>query len=312
MGTSCRLVVVPPPGVGREQDARVTHQALTEAEAALRRVEAQMSTWIDATPLSRFNRAPPGERFPLPAPVVHVLRRSRELHAATDGAFDVTCRPLIELWRAAGKSGQLPPPTAIAKARAASSWNVLDLADDGVTKHAPGARVDLGGIAKGYAIDQAVAAMRRAGAHGGLVDVGGDVRVFGQQPSQSPWEIQLRDPSGTGVIGTFPIREGAVCTSGDYFRFAEIAGQRYSHIIDPRSGRPARGVRSATVVAPDALTADAWATALSVLGEAGLDRVPPDLEAVLILGRKGHLRAVATAGFRHLIRDDLPYPTTFR
>jgi thiamine biosynthesis lipoprotein len=196
--------------------------------------------------------------------------------------------------------------------RAASSWDALDLLDDGATKHASSARVDLGGIAKGYAIDEAVAAMRRAGARGGLVDVGGDVRVFGRQPSQSPWEIQLRDPSGTGVVGTLQVRDSAVCTSGDYFRFAKIAGQRYSHIIDPRTGHPAGGVRSATVVAPNALTADAWATALSVLGEAGLDRVPPDLEAVLIVGSKGQLRAVATTGFRRLVRDDLPYPTTFR
>jgi thiamine biosynthesis lipoprotein len=311
MGTSCRLVVFPPRGDPDRDADRVTEAALANAEAALRQVEIEMSTWIEATPVSRFNRAPAGVLVPLPASVVHVLRESQIHHTQSDGAFDVTCRPLIELWRAAGESGRAPTQRAIASARAASTWDAIHLTDAGATKTRPGVRVDLGGIAKGYAIDRAIDAMRDAGAAGGLVDVGGDVRVFGTHAGDAAWDVQLRDPSGEGVAGALRIPAGAVCTSGDYFRFVEIEGRRFSHIVDPRTGRPAQGVRSATVVAPNALTADAWATALSVLGEAGLARLPRGVEALLILGERESPRAVGTAGFEQLIAAPLGYPATF-
>ncbi len=312
MGTSCRLVAIARPGGSGAAAERATRQALAAAEAELRRVEVEMSTWIEATPVSHLNQAPAGTLVPLPPGVIEVLRASRDFHEATRGAFDITCGPLIELWRAAGLSGKMPTPTAIQTARAASRWDALDLADHGATKRNAEVRVDLGGVAKGYGIDQAIAAMRTAGVAGGLVDVGGDVRVFGNQAGQDRWEVQLRDPGGRGIAGTLAVRAGAVCTSGDYFRFVEIDGQRFSHIVDPRSGRPAAGVRSATVVAPRAIVADAWATALSVLGEAGLAELPDGVEGLLLVGEKGSLRAVGTDGFRALLVRPLTYPATFR
>ncbi|HBO43241.1 MAG TPA: hypothetical protein DD670_04760, partial [Planctomycetaceae bacterium] len=182
----------------------------------------------------------------------------------------------------------------------------IDLGDRAATKHAATAQVDLGGIAKGYAIDRALAAVRAAGTEGGLIDVGGDVAVFGKPPKGSFWPVDVRNPFGPGVLTRLHIVEGAVCTSGDYARFQTIEGRRYSHIIDPRTGRPAWSVPSVTVIAPSAVTADIWATALSVLGPEGLERLPGDVEAILIEGSESDNKIHCTPGVFDLLESPLP------
>lgn len=308
MGTTCRLVAVPPSDASAHAARDLTARAVREAEAALRAVEAEMSRWIDGSPLARLNRAPAGQRVPLPPATLAVLRASAEAYTATDGAFAVTSGPLIDLWRAAGEQQRTPRAEAIAAARAASSFSDLVLGPDGVTKRRAELRFDLGGIAKGYAIDRASERMIAAGAAGGLVDVGGDLRVFGAPAQGDRWEVQVRNPFGGDTITTLRVGPSAVCTSGNYFRFVEIEGRRYGHIIDPRTGYPTAGVHSATVVAPDAMRADLWATALAVLGEAGLDLLPADHEALLVLGDPRAPRAVATRGMVPQISTPLPYP----
>jgi thiamine biosynthesis lipoprotein len=243
-----------------------------------------MSSWIDRSEISRLNAAEANQPVPLSAETLDVLRAARDAQEATGGAFDVTCRPLIELWRDAGESGRRPTDMAIARERVTSNWLGIELSEQVAIKHAATTRVDLGGIAKGYGIDRAIEAMRESGVAGGMVDVGGDLRCFGQPPAGRTWSVQVRDPFADGVLGEFQLEEGAVCTSGGYARFTEIEGRRYGHIIDPRTGRPADNVASVTVVAPTAQTADVWATALSVIGEPGLDMLPDDLEALLIVG----------------------------
>lgn len=307
MGTTCRLLAVPPRTASERQARAISTRALAEAEAALRAVEAEMSAFIDDSPLTRFNRAGAG-KHPLPPSTLAVLRASAEAWRSTDGAFDVTRRPLLQLWKAAGKVGTAPSDEEIARARRQSSWSELHLDERDATKHSPGVQVDLGGIAKGWAIDAAVARMSAAGAVGGLVDVGGDLRVFGVVDASPRWQVRLRDPFGPGTIATLRMSPGAICTSGDYFRFVELDGRRRSHIVDPRTGQPAAGVRSATVVGPTASGADVWATALSVLGEPGLSRLPPSFEALLVLGERAAPRAVATRGFPALLAEALPYP----
>jgi thiamine biosynthesis lipoprotein len=144
--------------------------------------------------------------------------------------------------------------------------------------------------------------MKRADIAGGLVDVGGDLRVFGEPPSDRQWKVDIRDPyRKESILLTIRIAEGAVCTSGDYFRYVEIGGRRYSHIIDPRSGQPAREAHSSTVAAPSAMIADAWATALSVLGPRGFELLPKDMEGLVVYGERKSPRLVATKGFIDLI-----------
>ncbi len=296
MGTECRLDAVLPL---RDPDDGPGEAALAAAEAALRSVEARMSSWIDASEISRLNRAKEGELTPLSAESRFVLAEARRLHAATGGAFDATCRPLIELWRAAGESGTLPSADALAEARAASSWELIAVDGEGVRKGATSARVDLGGIAKGYGIDAALEALRAAGVPGGLVEVGGDLRVFGVSPDGGAWKVALRSPWDDEPLASVALDDGAVCTSGHYARFFEIEGRRLSHIVDPRSGWPAEETHSVTVVAKSALEADAWATALSVLGPEGLAAIPEGsgVYALVVHGDRDAPRAAASPGF---------------
>ena len=300
MGTSCRLLVM--------LDYRESQRAekiLDKAEFQLRYIESLASHWIEASELSRFNQATPGA-FEFSKVNWEILQASKEAFEQTEGAFDVTCRPLIELWKRASEQGVLPDADAIAQARAQSSWNLieLDASERTAVRHAESAAVDVDGIAKGYAIDAALQAMVAQDVEGALVDVGGDVRVYGHSARTSGgWRFQIKNPRSDGMLGEFVMAgEGAVCTSGDYARYREIEGKRYSHIVDPVSGYPTEQVPTVTVVAPNALQADVWATALSVLGRRGVELLPAGVEAHLLMREAGgdDITVVHTPGFPEL------------
>jgi len=299
MGTQTMLKAVVPRG-----DPERANAALRRAERALRDVEAKMSSWIESTEVSRLNAAPPGRPVPLSGETLALLTLSRDLAGRTGGAFDVTCRPLVQLWKQAGRRKRLPSAAEIDAARSRCGWDKLRLLAGAARKTVAGAGVDLGGVAKGCAIDRAVEALRRGGAAGGIVDVGGDVRCFGRRPAGGKWTVGVRDPFRTDKMFVYlAAGEGAVCTSGNYFRFTEIDGRRYSHIIDPRTGRSAQAAPSVTVFARSATLADAWATALSVLGPPGLRRLPraAGLEAMIVAGKPGAFSVHMTRGFHGLL-----------
>ncbi|OHB73177.1 MAG: hypothetical protein A2V70_09155 [Planctomycetes bacterium RBG_13_63_9] len=300
MGTDCVLAAVVP-----RCERACTEEVLRRAEAAIRGIEACMSTWLDDSELGRLNAAAAGEEVPLSPQSLAVLQIAQEAHRQTCGTFDVTCRPLVELWRRAGKRGLAPTESEIAEARAASNWGLVEWTDGGAVKRSATARVDLGGIAKGYAIDRAADVLREAGCRGGLVDVGGDLACFGKPADGETWPVDVKDPSGPGHLARVRLLGGAVCTSGSYARFTEIAGRRYSHIIDPRTGRPADAVLSATTVAPTAVVADVWATALSVLGAEGLVLLPEGVEAMVVQRAGNDSRILCTPGFRELLEEPL-------
>jgi len=279
MGTSCRLAVVTRP----VDEARAT-EALEAAENVLRSIELDVSSWLEGSRITRFNQASAGDGIPLSETCHAILQLALGAHQLTDGTFDVTVRPLIQLWREAAASGTVPTDKALERARQRSSWDLIDLTSEEIIKLGDGVEIDLGGIAKGYAIDRAVEALQMIGVAGGLVDVGGDLRVFGQPPDGSAWRIVIRDPSGSGTLEHLAVRTGAVCTSGDYSRFHEIGGKRYSHIIDPRTGRPAAAAISVSVVGISALEADIWATSLSIIGPRGLVILPDGMESMMVIG----------------------------
>jgi thiamine biosynthesis lipoprotein len=181
----------------------------------------------------------------------------------------------------------------------------------GAAKLVDGVELDLGALAKGYAADQAAAVLAAAAeTTGGMVNLGGDLRCFGLSPRGGPWRVGIRHPFGEGNCGVLELTDAAVATSGDYYRYFEIAGRRYSHIFDPRTGRPARNTPSVTVVSlpaagrpPSAAQADAWATALSVLGPAGLKKLAarPGLHAMIVVGDPDAHQVHMTEGFRRLL-----------
>ena len=301
MGTTCRLIAVAPAG------DRELGRALRAAESELRRVEALMSTRLANSALARLNAAPPGRPVPIPRELAGLLARSRELAGETRGAFDVTCRPILRVWKSGAQAGQAPSAEAMTEALARTGWEHFELSDAGVTKDIAAAEIDLGGIAKGYGIDRAAAALRRAGATGGLVDVGGDVYCFGRPAAGGSWRVGVQDPFSDELALVLSPVDKAVATSGDYERFSIIDGKRYSHIVNPRTGRPVEGASSVTVIADDATTADAWATALSVLGPDGLDLAAArGMEALMILGGPENYRIFYTPGFRDHVAEGWP------
>jgi thiamine biosynthesis lipoprotein len=278
MGTDATVTVIP---AGRED-------LLDSVEAILRRIDALMSTYREDSEITRFNAAGVGP-VPLSEDTLRVIRSARDIHDATGGALDVTCRPLIELWRS---SEGIPSDDDLREARQQSTWDQIEIGPDGIRKLSPTVSLDLGAIAKGYAIDLAVEAIRD-----GMVEVGGDLRCVGRPETGGPWRIALRHPFRPGDrCGEIAIEEGAVCTSGGY-------GRR-RNIIDPRELHPVDGPASVTVVAPSARVADAWATAISVL-----DRLPEEegIEALIISGPPQSPRVRMTDGFRVLLVGDVEF-----
>ena len=292
MGTDGMLATVIAP-----DEHVAASDALREAENRIRDVEGLLSVRITRSEISRLNRAPAGEEVPLSAAAQAVLTAARQAHADTDGAFDATCRPQIEVWREATEDGTVPTDDQLAAARRDSNWEHVELTPTGAIKTSATVQFDLGGVAKGYAIDRAFQLLRRQGWPGGLVNLGGDIRCFGRTPTGELWTIDIEDPFGRGVLGTLVVTDVAVCTSGNYRRYFETSGRRRSHILDPRTGYPTEATCSVTVVAPDAITADIWATALSVLGPDGLDRLPDGIEALLVVGDEQNHRLLMTSGF---------------
>lgn len=280
-----------------------TAQAAVEAAyAAFEQVNSLMSDYRDDTEISRLNSLPPGESLLVSPETFFVLQRAAEVSQASGGAFDITCRPLVALWKQAGENNRLPDPSAISDTLAAVGWTklALDPPTRRVTKAVAGMQIDVGGIAKGYALDLAAQRMNAAGATSGLIDVGGDIVAMGRQANGDPWRIGVQHPFQSGLITRLALSNRAVATSGNQQRFTVIAGQRYSHIIDPRNGRPAEQAPSVTVIAPDGITADAWATVFSVLSvEQGIKKAEelPDVEVMWISGDATQPQIARTPGF---------------
>ena len=304
MGTECDLAAVAP-----KVKALL---ALARAEAALRNVESLMSVHIDASELSRFNTGDKGE-YRFSPELMNVLRAAGEFHKQTNRAFDVTCYPLIRLWKKCKADGRLPSERQIAETLGRVGMKHLRIAPGGVTKLTDGVSIDLGAIAKGYGIDRAVRAMIDAGAAGGMVNVGGDLRCFGSNEDNEPWTVKIRHPfDKSRICATLSVTDAAVATSGDYHRYFEIAGKRFSHIVDPRTGRalPAGHAPSVTLISlpvgdapPSAAAADAWATAVSVLGPEGIELINkhPGLEAMIITGTPSGYEIHTSEGFKSLL-----------
>ncbi len=306
MGTECVLkAVVPADRVG---EARA---ALKRAEQALRRLEAVMSVHLADSALSRFNAAPARREIRLPAELTDLLRRAASFTELSGGAFDVTCGPVVRLWKRCAKAGRQPSEEELRQATARVGMKHLSITERGVTKLVAGVFVDLGAIAKGCGVDRAVEVLRGSPAVvGAMVNVGGDLRCFGTKPDGGSWRVGVQHPFREALCGALVLRDAAVATSGDYRRFVVIAGRRYSHIVDPRTGRPVEATHSVTVVslptagkAPSATDADAWATTLSVMGPKGLALLEgrSDLEALIITGTPARPEVHMTDGFRRLL-----------
>ena len=249
-------------------------QAIAAGFAEAERLERILSDYDTASELSRLSAAAP---TPKPVRVGNdlwtVLERADTIQRLTGGAFDVSVGPLTTLWRQSRRSGHLPRPDKLAIAREAVGGEalVLDRDDRTVSLTRRGMRLDLGGIGMGYAADRVLEILAARGIAAAMVDASGDVVVSAAPPGTKGWQIEVAPMPGDRAGEVVVLEHAAITTSGDTRQFVEIDGRRFSHVVDPKTGLGVAGPAAVTVIAPDCTTADAVATAASVLGH---DRGP--------------------------------------
>jgi len=278
----------------------VGERAINDVMAEMRRIDQGMSPYKADSELSRVNREAANKPVTISQELFDLIGRAQKLSEQTHGAFDITFSSVGYLYDY--RKGIKPSDEQIEKALPGINYRLITLDS---TKHTirfgrPAVRIDLGGIAKGYAVDRGIAILQRHGVQHGLVTAGGDSRVLGDRRGR-PWIIGVRDPRRKdGVVARMPLVNEAISTSGDYERYFEADGVRYHHIINPKTGHSASGVWSATVIGPDATTTDGLSTSVFVLGPkqgiALVDKIG-GIEAVIIDAQG---KMLFSAGLREL------------
>ena len=286
MGTTFNITAI-----GDDLDEAALGQAVQET---LAQVNAKMSNWDPNSEVSTFSSSDSTEPMPVSDEFAFVIEAANEVHEKSGGTFDVTLGPLIELWGFGPRKPEDPVPadaeiaTALAQVGQARLLT-LDSAARTLAKSDAGVGINLSAIAKGYGIDAVAAQLRDAGIENYMVEIGGDLVAMGENDKGESWRIGIEKPeAGTQAIQLIvPLDNLGMATSGDYKNFFEQDGVRYSHIIDPVTGRPiTHRTTSVTVLADDAMMADAWATAMLALGqEKGMEIAEKNKLAVFFISR---------------------------
>jgi thiamine biosynthesis lipoprotein len=253
---------------------RLAQAAITAVMAEMHRIDAAMSPHKPDSELSRINRDAAQAPVAVSREMFDLVARSIEFSRLSDGAFDITFAAVGQLYDY--RRGVAPTQAEVAVARAAVGYQglTLDARAGTVQFTRPGMRIDLGGFAKGHAVDNCAVILRGLGIENAIVSAGGDSRILGDRRGR-PWTVGIRDPRKAGqVVALLPLVDTAVSTSGDYERYFERDGVRFHHVIDPRTGKSPDAIQSVTVLAPDGLTTEALAKCVFVMGlEAGLQLV---------------------------------------
>jgi len=260
MGVDVRIVVYAASKPSAEQACAAAFERFAQLDTI-------MSDYRSNSELMRLCSRAGGPAVPVSSDLFLVLSRSQELARRSGGAFDITCGPLVRLWRSARKTGVAPSTSEIDAVRKRIGWRFLELDSRLRTARlrVPGMQLDLGGIAKGYADDCAQTALKQHGISRALIEAGGDIVVSDPPPGKAGWKIQIPNAvSDQGVPELFA--NAAISTSGDLEQSVEIGGKRYSHIVDPRTAVPLSDRIQVTIVARNGLTSDGLSTAVSVLG----------------------------------------------
>jgi len=260
MGIRARIVVY----AASQESAERACRAAFDRIACLENIT---SDYRPTSELMRLCANAGGPAVAVSPELLFILRKSRELSRRSGGAFDVTVGPLVKLWRNTRQSGVLPSQQEIDAARKlVGSWKLaIDAEASTARLKIPGMQLDLGGIAKGYACDEALRVLREHGMRGALVEMGGDIAASGPPPGKKGWEIEIANATDPGHRSLI-LSNAAVSSSGDTEQYVEINGRRYSHIVDPRTGLGLTDRIAVTVIAPNGVTSDGLSTAVSVLG----------------------------------------------
>ncbi len=286
-------------------DRTVDDSPVQLVRAAFDSVEVTLSAWRDDSELGRFNAAPVGSTVTVSRMFSTCLRVAEDLHGVSDGAFDPSVGPLVEAWGFRGGEPRRPSAAELAAARTLLGGYEHDPFKRTLVKTRAGTELDLGGVAKGYAVDWAVHDLVEFGISSALIDLGGTLFALGLPEDRDAWRVGIRDPLDPDeLFAAVGLVNRAAATSGGYERFVDVDGRRHGHILDPTTGEPAEGLLSATVIARDAILADALSTTLFVLGPERARRllreVYPHVDAVLVApgDGPGRARVIATDGLR--------------
>jgi thiamine biosynthesis lipoprotein len=280
MGTLVSITAVAP--VSTQANA-----AITAGFEEIKRLERLLSTWIPDSELSRVNAAAGETAVQVSPETMTVVRKSLQIAEMTEGAFNIAIGPAVDVWNISAEP-RFPTSEELAALRPLVDLQLVrtNFWERTIYLEKPGMRIDVGGIGKGYAADQAVLVMTKAGAMAGVVALSGDIKTFGRMPDGSAFPVGIRHPRKEGeTLVEVALQDEAISTAGDYERFFDKDGVRYHHILDPHTLHPARGCQSVSVIAKDGIWADGLDTGIFVLGpERGMELVEhlEDVEAIIV------------------------------
>ncbi len=268
-------------------------------------IEREVSSWRPESVTSKLNNAGENEPVALSEHVFRILNASFEMHGKTEGVFNPACAPLIALWKEAARVDKVPDDAAVQARKQRSSLDLFQLDEEHklCTRSAGGAKLDFGGIAKGYIIDATISFLQQRFVKEAVVTAGGDLRVIGTVSRTVGIRHPLKERGE--LYGYFYLHNSAAATSGNYERSYKIEGRNYGHIIDPRTGYPVKGPLSVTVIAPTCVDADGFATAIYILGaeegRALADKYEGIEALILVEESGGSIRQVRTKGFPEIL-----------
>jgi len=301
MGTQVKITV-------QGKDTAKLEEAINKAFLRMQEIESHLSLFLEDSELSYLNKHAYSKPVIVSEDTFTVVKEALKISKLTGGAFDITVGPLLELWGFKERTFRIPSDEEISTALESVGYRkiIVNEKDRSIRLLKEGITLDLSGIAKGYAVDEACALLKKLGVERALVDAGGDIKALKNPYWRRGWLVAIQHPRKKGdYLGFLSLRDCAITTSGDYENFFIHKGKLYSHIIDPRTGRPTQsGVCSATVIGKSATMCDALSTALLVLkAEEGLKLMEdlPDYEAIIVAVRDGRLKILATEGAQRLI-----------
>jgi FAD:protein FMN transferase len=280
MGTLVKITVV-------ARSESVAQAAATTGFAEIHRLEELLSTWIPTSELSRVNTLAGVMPVPVSPETMTVVQGAIQVAEMTHGGFNIAIGPAVDAWNVI-EGRRIPTEPELEALRPLIDLMSVhvDAGERTIFLEKAGMRIDVGGIGKGYAADQAVMAMKKAGASAGVVALSGDIKTFGQLPGGKKFPVGIQDPRKEGeVLAFIDLEDEAISTAGDYERFFERDGVRYHHILNPKTLQPARSCQSVTVVAREGIWADGLDTGIFVMGaELGMQLVEalPDVEAIIV------------------------------
>ncbi|MDC0635648.1 FAD:protein FMN transferase [Flavobacteriaceae bacterium] len=269
-------------------DSLQANKHIDTAVAEISRIEKLISSWDDNSQTSEINRNAGAKPVKIDKELFNLIERAIGISKLTDGAFDISYASMDRIWQFDGSMTVMPSEKEIKSSVEKVGYQniVLDKKNSTVFLKLEGMKIGFGAIGKGYAADKAKTLLISKGVPSGIINASGDMNTWGKQPNGNDWKVAITNPMDKNkVFALLPIINGAVVTSGNYEKYVNFNGKRYTHIIDPRTGYPSTGIISVTVFAPKAELADALATSVFVMGkEAGLDRINqlPKIECIII------------------------------